>query len=133
MRKKTILTIALCLILFVGCGKKQFESEITVTKPLDVDRKNDTVSISWDALISMIPQIDAKRIELIDPAKNYSIPSQPIDLNGDNSPDELVFQVDIEANDIKTYLLKSGAKSSACSDTIAFSKYQPGGTDDFNL
>ena len=88
---------------------------ITVANPLAVPRARETVSLSLAEVLKTVPGFEVKKAIVTD-AAGKEILSQLVDMDGDESPDEIVFQTDLSAKETKTFKLKVGQRHSPSRD-----------------
>ncbi len=85
----------------VACSAPKMEVE--VKNPTDQDREHETVEIAWS-------DVEAAGLEagaLVVYADGEEIPSQVI-YNGEEAPQSLIFQCNVEGLESKTYIIKQG-------------------------
>jgi hypothetical protein len=83
---------------------------VKVTNPLAVARTAETVSITIAELKKLAPTFDAANAVVLDD-KRKPVLSQLIDGDGDDLPDELVFQTDLGASAGKAFTVEAGARA----------------------
>jgi hypothetical protein len=88
---------------------------VTVANPLAKARARETVSVMVADVLKTAPGFEMKKVLVVD-AAGKEILSQLVDMNGDESPDELVFQTDLGAKESKTFRLKVGQGRPAARD-----------------
>ena len=88
---------------------------ITVANPPATARARETVSLSLAGVLKTVPGFDVKRSMVVD-AAGKEILSQLVDMDGDEAPDELVFQTDLGAKETKTFKLKVGQRHAPARD-----------------
>jgi hypothetical protein len=104
---------------------------ISVNNPMVVPRAQETVSIALAEVLKMVPGFDVKKA-LITDAAGKPILSQLVDMNGDDSPDELVFQTDLGAKETKKFKLKMGQRPMVTRDEYkAYGRFVRERHDDF--
>ncbi|NOT76871.1 MAG: DUF4861 domain-containing protein [Cyclobacteriaceae bacterium] len=124
MHYTRIAPIFLC-ILCLTSFKSPVVKEIVVKNNLNYERKEIvTVPISFI-------RIKSKEIPLLEVYQNSKIViSQLIDMNGDSTYDQIVFQATIGANETQTYKIQVGSKK-ATAPSLTHSRYVPERIDDF--
>ncbi len=80
---------------------------VRVTNPSETARSSETLSLSLAELRRFWAEL--QQVVLVDPAGN-EVPSQLVDLDGDESPDALVFQTDLAAGETKNFTLRFGKR-----------------------
>jgi len=82
---------------------------ITVKNPLAVARPLETVSVRLAEVHTLLPSLQFKKT-VIEDASFAPLLSQWVDTDGDERPDELVFQTALGANESKTFRLGEGTR-----------------------
>lgn len=104
---------------------------IAVTNPLAAPRAQETVSVALAEVLKTVPGFDVKKA-LVTDAAGKPILSQLVDMNGDDSPDELVFQTDLGAKETKKFKLKVGQRPMVTRDEYkAYGRFVRERHDDF--
>ena len=88
---------------------------ITVANPAGTARTRETVALSLAEVLKIVPGFDVKKSLVVDLA-GKEILSQLVDMDGDENPDELVFQTDLGAKETKIFKLKAGQRHSPARD-----------------
>lgn len=83
-------------------------STVTAENTLEIERRDEVVSLEWNALIQRHPSATPTRIRVLD-AGIRELPSQVIDNDGDGKPDELLFLADFWPKERKTFAVESGS------------------------
>jgi hypothetical protein len=125
MRVSQSALLALTVTLGGACGSRPPASQpipsasdaadvvsVTLTNPIAVPRANETISLTVAELGKATPRLDLKNIVVVDP-RGTLVLSQLVDTDGDESPDEIVFQTDLGANEKKTFKLRVGQRHPA--------------------
>ena len=104
---------------------------LTLTNPLAEPREAETIVISQRDLSAAAPGFLMKRVVVLD-ATDEEVLSQLIDLDGDASPDELVFQVALAPNETRTLTLIEGQRHPAArADFRVYGRFVRERYDDF--
>jgi hypothetical protein len=104
---------------------------VTLANPLAVARPHETIALSLAALTKIVPGFDLKKALVID-ARGATVLSQLVDDDGDESPDELVFQADFAPRETKTFKLISGKRAlPAPADFKVYGRFVRERHDDF--
>jgi hypothetical protein len=104
---------------------------IAVTNPMVKPRLKETISLSIPEIVRKVPAFDAKK-SIVTDAAGKTILSQLADMDGDESPDEIVFQADIGARETKTFKLKTGQRPLVTREEYqAFGRFVRERHDDF--
>ncbi|MBV6428110.1 MAG: hypothetical protein KIPDCIKN_02636 [Haliscomenobacter sp.] len=125
------------LFLFIlsiasGCGSAV--KRIVVTNPLPIDRRSETVAIQLADLKDFTAGSAPEALTIKEAASKQAFVRQLLDYDQDGTPDELIFQVDIRANEHKKYLLeksKRGASEQPEPEKTTFSRFVPERIDDY--
>jgi hypothetical protein len=88
---------------------------LTVSNPLAQPRVRETVTVALPDVLKIVSGFDVKKAQVFDGA-GAELLSQLVDMDGDESPDELVFQIDLGGKESKTLLLKAGQRHPAGRD-----------------
>jgi len=105
------VTASVIFCLFLGCAApvtyaKDAGIVITVRNPLKIDRQSEPVVLRWNDLARMYPPPDPARIQIIEQKTQKEMIHQIIDADHNGTPEELVFQSDFKAGEIKKFILK---------------------------
>jgi hypothetical protein len=104
---------------------------VTVTNSLGAARDQETVALAVADLAKLAPGLEAKKAVITD-AAGKEILSQLVDLDGDETPDEIVFQTDLAAKESKSFKVKSGTRTLAGRDEYkAYGRFVRERHDDF--
>ncbi|UNY97469.1 DUF4861 domain-containing protein [Zhouia spongiae] len=129
MKKRNLFTILTVGILFVtGCTK---QTVVIVKNTLDVKRQYETVALGKDQLIPFSDHlIDGYTLK--DKESGEIMTVQYVDIDGDGTSDEILFQPEIPANTSKSYvLIKSDIPVTTDSIPGCYSRFVPERTDDY--
>jgi pectinesterase len=80
--------------------------KLTVTNPVAIQRDAETIALALADLIKVAPKIDLSKTVVTD-ATGKIVLSQVVDLDGNDTPDQLVFQTDLGPSESKTFSLKA--------------------------
>jgi hypothetical protein len=104
---------------------------VTLTNPLAAHRSAETIALALADLIKLVPGLDLKKTLVVD-AHGKPVLSQLVDSDGDETPDQLVFQADFGASEIKTFKLRTGERANAAeADYKAYGRFVRERHDDF--
>jgi hypothetical protein len=104
---------------------------VKVENPLDASRAGETVAVSIKALRALAQGLEPAKLIVVDDAKR-PVPSQLVDLDGDDSPDELVFQVDLPTRGGRGFLVGAGERTPPARDAFrAYGRFVRERHDDF--
>jgi pectinesterase len=87
--------------------------EVLVENPLELERRDETISIAWSALRGALPTVAADRVRVVDPITAREITTQAIDANGDGQPEELLFQTSFWPLESKRFAVEARAPAVA--------------------
>ena len=129
--KKTLLSI---LFAFIFCSFVSAQNEIfvSVTNNLSVERQNETVVLDWNELLKLNSNLKADYLKITDAGSGETFFSQPIDENGDGTPEKLVFQVNFKANEkTKNIKIEATSDKQPAAKMKTFGRFVPERMDDF--
>jgi hypothetical protein len=105
--------------------------QVTLTNPLDAPRPSETIALDLRDLEQVMPGLDPKKIVVVD-AAGHAVLSQLVDMNGDESPDQLVFQADFSPSEVKTFKLQAAQRQPPThSDFRVYGRFVRERHDDF--
>ena len=87
-------------------------ASVSVTNALATARANETIALERADVVRVAPSFDLKAAQVADAAGRH-VPSQIVDMDGDDEPDELVFQTDLAAGQTKTFRIRAGQRTPA--------------------
>jgi unsaturated rhamnogalacturonyl hydrolase len=90
-----------------GAASAQPAVSIRVANPLRLPRASESIAVQLGQLRSLVPFLDQRNIVVTDEART-AIVSQLVDTDGDEKPDELVFQADFAPGETKTFSVMAG-------------------------
>jgi hypothetical protein len=104
---------------------------VTVANPAAVARPGETIAVDLAELRKAAPGIDLGKTVVVD-ARGGAVLSQPVDLDGDEAPDQIVFQTDLAPKETKTFRLQAGARAPAArADYKVYGRFVRERHDDF--
>jgi unsaturated rhamnogalacturonyl hydrolase len=104
---------------------------VTLVNPLGVARPRETIALGLPALTKVVPGIDLKKVIVLD-VRGGAVLSQLVDEDGDEAPDELVFQADFAARETKTFRVIPGKRAlPAPADFKVYGRFVRERHDDF--
>jgi len=104
---------------------------VTLTNPLAARRSTETIVLALADLVKLVPGLDLKKTQVVD-ARGKPVLSQLVDTDGDETPDQMVFQADLGPSEIKTFKLRTGERASAAeADYKAYGRFVRERHDDF--
>src|SRR6202142_3783101 len=78
---------------------------LTLTNPLDTRRRAETIELAAADLVKLVPGLELKKIQVVD-AQGKPVLSQLVDTDGDEVPDQIVFQADFGPSESKAFRLR---------------------------
>lgn len=108
-------------------------AELDVTNKLDITRPNETIEIDLTKIPKLLEVYRPEQLIIID-AENKNVGlSQLIDLDGDGTFDQLIFQTDLNANEHKHFHLTGSNEPLEMPETSVstFARFVPERIDDF--
>ncbi len=104
---------------------------VTLTNPLAVKRPAETIALAFADLVKLVPGVELKKLQVVD-AKGKLVLSQLVDSDGDENPDQIVFQTDLGPSESKAFKLRVGERASAVeADYKAYGRFVRERHDDF--
>jgi hypothetical protein len=120
------------ILLAIGSnlfGQTKMGKMVVVKNTLPFDRK-EIISIPLSKLSSFLKKNSPDQLTVKEGEKSLQI--QLLETTGDTSPDELLFQISLKANEKKTVRIEiTQAKSTVSSETKTFSRLVPERIDDY--
>ena len=119
-------------LLFISCQNSIKTVSVTVKNNLDVPRENETIVVKLGEIKQLSPSINSELIQVVDKNSGERLVCQIIDLNGDDTDDELIFQADFSPGESKEYFIQEAEKSPAeTPQSKAYARFVPERMDDF--
>jgi unsaturated rhamnogalacturonyl hydrolase len=104
---------------------------VTVANPLAAPRASETVAVSLAELRRLAPGIAPAKMVVVG-ANKAPVLSQLVDVDGDETPDEIVFQTDLGARETKTFTVEAGERHPAARDDFrVYGRFARERHDDF--
>ena len=104
---------------------------VTLANPLAAKRKAETIAIGLADLVKTVPGWDLKKTQVVD-ARGKPVLSQLVDSDGDETPDQIVFQADFGPSESKAFKLKVAERTSAAeADYKVYGRFVRERHDDF--
>ncbi len=114
-----------------AAAKSAVVASVEVTNPLPAERKHETVSLDRKQIAELVPAADFKALVVTD-SHGALVLSQLVDGDGDQDPDELVFQTDLKPHETKTFKLRAGPRTPATrADFKVYGRFVRERLDDF--
>jgi hypothetical protein len=106
-------------------------ASVTVGNPSAFARARETIGLAGAELQKQAPGLELKKALVID-AAGRPVLSQLVDMNGDDEPDELVFQADFAPGEAKRFHLRLGQRHPAApADHKVYGRFVRERHDDF--
>jgi hypothetical protein len=104
---------------------------VKVQNPLPTARGPETIALALTELRKHAPGLEATKIVVVD-EKRQPVLSQLVDSDGDDTPDELVFQATLAAKESKSFSVESGTRQTPPRDAYkAYGRFVRERHDDF--
>jgi len=104
---------------------------VTVANPTAAARPAETVALSRAEIVRAAPGLDVTKAVVID-ARGAPVLSQLADTDGDDAPDQLLFQTDLGPRETKTFELRAGTRApAALADYKVYGRFVRERHDDF--
>jgi unsaturated rhamnogalacturonyl hydrolase len=125
------LTIVALSLLTSTCAAASDAVSVSVKNPLPAPRVSQTIALRLAELRKVAPALDPAKTVVVD-AAGHPIASQLVDMDGDESPDEIVLQSDFAAGEAKTFTVQAGERRSFTrSDFKVYGRFVRERHDDF--
>jgi hypothetical protein len=104
---------------------------VTLTNPLAARRSAETIALALADITKLVPGLELKKLQVVD-GKGKLVLSQLVDSDGDETPDQIVFQTDLGPSESKSFKLRVGERVSAVeADYKAYGRFVRERHDDF--
>ena len=104
---------------------------VILANPLAAKRKAETIAIPLADLVKVVPAWDLKKTQVVD-SRGKPVLSQLVDSDGDETPDQIVFQTDFGPSESKALKLKAAERTSAAeADYKVYGRFVRERHDDF--
>ncbi len=130
--KKQISVIALVVFIFTACGDLK-EHRVIVENHLNFNRK-EVVAIACEDLKPVIKGEDMEKVLIYDPQTSQYLVTQLLDNDMDGEVDELLFQAEVKANSISSYLIeykRNALELKPAISLVTYSRFVPERIDDY--
>jgi hypothetical protein len=127
-------SLVMAAMLIGACGQNAGTKSFIIKNNLGLDRFAETISIPVKQVSDLVKKFGAENILVKDATTDSVLVSQPLDNNGDGTIDEILVQVNIEANAEQKYTLagvENGVASQPKSILTTYSRFVPERTDDY--
>jgi hypothetical protein len=128
MKTSQLFISSLMLILFSSCSQKNSEQFIVVKNALDIERSYETIELTAEFLkVDSLNNIGLKEV-----ATGKLVITQLVDLDGNGTIDQLLFQPTIAPNSEATYeIVPISEVEKPKSIAYCYSRFVPERTDDY--
>lgn len=80
---------------------------VEITNPLGQAREDATVELDWNALSERLPRLEADKVRVLNGGQE--LVTQVVDLDGDDRPEQLLFQLDLQSDQTATVTVQAAA------------------------
>jgi hypothetical protein len=128
-----LISIATLIVFLFNCATKNDIVEVNATNPLDIQRISETIEVDCQKISTLMEEYSADQIIVTDGKTNEILQTQFIDLNGDDIPDQLIFQSDFKPNESKHFHIEGTLEEINKPETElrTFARFVPERIDDF--
>jgi len=128
-----LISIAFIAILLFNCTGKNDIIEVNATNTLDIPRIAETIEVDCQKISMLLEKYTTDQIIVTDGNNNEILITQFIDLDGDDNPDQLIFQSDFEPNESKHFHIEGTLEKvdKPESEIRTFARFVPERIDDF--
>jgi unsaturated rhamnogalacturonyl hydrolase len=81
---------------------------VTVANPVPMARRQETIAVSIVDLLKQAPKLELAKLVVAAGPGSDAIESQLVDTDGDEKPDQLVFQAGLAAGETRTFVVRPG-------------------------
>jgi unsaturated rhamnogalacturonyl hydrolase len=104
----------------------------TARNPLKIARLSETIELPWSEVQKRMPNLQPDNVRLTDMNTGKLVITQLLDLNGDGSPESVIFQTNFAKDDpVKTFCLEHDAAGIARQPGKVYGRFVPERKDDF--
>ncbi len=121
------------ILLISACTSVPSVVEVNVTNHLNINRLNETIEVNLSLIPNLLSTNSADRIIIRDGDNNEVLPSQLVDLDGDDSADQIIFQSDFKPNESKHFHIEGTDEKAEnpISERSTYARFVPERIDDF--
>src|SRR5690349_8781623 len=109
MRATWVLRVGGFILASAGTASAADAIKVTVTNPLGAPRWSETVALNFSELKKLAPALDPQKTVVLDSASKV-VDSQLVDMDGDDAPDQLVFQTELGSSQSKAFTVQLGER-----------------------
>src|SRR5262245_22958409 len=121
------IQLAAVIVAFLGCMPALRAATVTAKNGLDIARPSETIEVQWKDVAAALPDAKADNVRVSEGGK--MLMSQPIDMDGDGTPEWLIFQSNFAPGESKTFALSTGALPAP--KVMVMARHVPERYDDF--
>ncbi|MEO7996102.1 MAG: DUF4861 family protein [Gemmatimonadaceae bacterium] len=103
------LLLATPFLLSPTLGAQSTRLVVKVTNPLAIERRDETITLTWADVTKALPGAAKDKIRVRDAVTGAEFPSQAVDENGDGSIDDFVFQANFWPKESKSFAVEAVA------------------------
>lgn len=125
------IAIVAWLLLTSTCAAASDAVTVQVKNPLAAPRASATIALKLADIRKLAPLLDPAKTVVLD-AAGHSLAAQLVDMDGDETPDEMVLQSDFAAGESKSFTVQAGQRRPfARSDFKVYGRFVRERHDDF--
>ncbi|HWA75754.1 MAG TPA: glycoside hydrolase family 88 protein [Polyangiaceae bacterium] len=109
MRATWVLRVGGFILASAGTASAADAIKVTITNPLGAPRWSETVALNFAELKKIAPALDPQKTVVLDSASKL-VDSQLVDMDGDDAPDQLVFQTELGSSQSKAFTVQLGER-----------------------
>lgn len=117
--KNSFVGFVAFLFLAASMSAQEKQLVLRVSNPVNIDRPGELVVVQWASLKAKLASLDPSNVTLFGKKGAAPLVSQVVDYDQDGKPEELVFQSDFKAKEVKEIVVKRGEKKQEASLTYA--------------
>ena len=128
-----LISIAILASILYNCTAKNDIIEVNVANTLNISRISETIEVDCQKISILLEKYSTDQIMVTDGRTNEILQTQFIDLNGDDIPDQLIFQSDFNPNESKHFHIEGTLEKidKPESEIRTFARFVPERIDDF--
>lgn len=107
-RRIAVTALGVALVA-AGAANASAQLPVRAENPIDLDRPDETVALSWTAVLERLPSAGPDRIRVVDVATAAEMPSQVLDGDGDGTVDSLLFTASFRPRETRRFSVEARA------------------------
>ena len=129
----TIKFLPVLSILIISACSRISIVEVNATNELNIARYAETIEVDLNQIPKLLTDFTAEQIIIRDGSSDQIVLSQLIDLDGDNTPDQLIFQSNFAPYESKHFHLEGSEVKAEMpvTDKATYARFVPERIDDF--